>query len=89
MGDDGTLLGEALYVLGLTAQERLRDEQGEVCVLSTCLLEHLVQLLLHLFPDGIAIGFDYHTATNSRLFSEVGLYHQIVIPLAVIISSFR
>ena len=89
MGHYGALLGKALDVLGLAAQERLRNKQGEIGVLCTCFLEHLVQLLLHLFPDGIAIGLDDHTSANCRLLGEVGFNHKIVIPLTVIISAFR
>ena len=89
MGHDGSLLGKSFHVLGLTAEERLRYQQGEVGVLGACLLEHLVQLLLHLLPNGIAIGLDYHTSTHGRLLCQVSLYHQIVVPLAVIIGSLR
>ena len=84
----GALLGEALHVFSLTAQERFGNQQGEVGVLSTCLLEHLVQLLLHLLPNGVAIGFDDHTSTYGRLLCQVGFNYQIVIPLTVVVSSF-
>ena len=85
----GSLLGKSLYVFGLAAHERLRNQQGEVGVLYVLGLEHLVQLLLHLLPDGIAVGFDDHTSAYGTLLGQVGFHHQVVIPLTVIISSFR
>ena len=89
MGHHGTLLGESLHMLCLAAEERLGDEQGEVGILSPRLLEHLIQLLLHLLPDGVAVRLDDHTASHSRLLGKVCLHYQVVEPLAVIISSLR
>ena len=87
MGYHGTLLGKTLDVLGLAAQERFRNQQGEVGVLSASLLKHLVKLLLHLLPDSIAIRLDHHTSAYGRLLCHIGLYNQIIEPLAVIIGS--
>ena len=64
VGNYGTLLGETCHVLSLTREETLRDEEREVCVLYTCLLKHLVELLLHLLPDSVTVWFDNHTTTN-------------------------
>ena len=53
----------------------------------TSLLKHFVELLLHLFPDGITVWFDNHTATHWRKLSEVGLHYQVIVPLTIIIST--
>ena len=76
-----TFLGETFHVFCLTAQVRFRNQQREIGVHMSCSLEHIVQDALHLFPDSISVRLDYHTATHRRLFSQVGLYHQIIIPL--------
>ena len=85
----GALLGEALHVLGLAAEERFGDEQREIGVHMTRLLEHPVELMLHLFPDGVAIGFDDHAAAHGGLLGQIGLYHQIVVPLRIIVFPVR
>ena len=84
-----TLLSKTLNVLGLFREERLWDEQWEVCVLCTSFLKHLVELLLHLLPDSVTIRLNYHTATYSTLLCQVGLNYQVVKPLTVVIGSFR
>ena len=88
MGHHGTFLGETFYVFSLAGKETLWNQQGEIGVLRTCFLEHSVQLVLHLLPDGVAIRLDDHTSTYGRLFSEVGFHDKIVIPLTIIVSAF-
>ena len=89
MGHDGAFLGKALYVLGFTAQERFGDEKREISVLMPGGLEHIVQLTLHLFPDGIAVRLDYHTPSYCRLLCKISLCYQLVIPLRIIIRTLR
>ena len=62
VGDDGALLSKALDVVGLLAEEALRDEEGEVCVVVTRFLKHVIELALHALPDSVAVGLDDHTA---------------------------
>ena len=86
MGHHGALLGEAFHMLGFLGEERLRDKQWEVGILRASLLEHQVELVLHLLPDGITIGFDHHTSAYCRLLGEVGLHYQIIKPLTIVVS---
>ena len=58
----GALFGETFYVLSLAAEERFRDEQWEISVLCTSLLEHKVELMLHFLPNSVAVGLDDHTS---------------------------
>ena len=88
VGYHGTLFGKALHMLCLFREEALGDKQGEVCVLYSGLLEHIVKYTLHLFPDCIAVRLDHHTAAYVRLFSQVGFNHQFVIPFAVVLTPF-
>ena len=69
VGDDGTLLSEALDVVGLLAEEALRDEEGEVCVVVTRFLKHVIELALHALPDSVAVGLDDHTAAHGGALS--------------------
>ena len=88
VGDDGALLGEALDMLGLTAEETLGNEEGEVGVLVAGLFEHAVELVVHLLPNGIAIGFYHHASTHGTLLGEVGAHDEFVIPFGVIFGTF-
>ena len=53
-----------------------------------CLLEHIVQLTLHLLPDSVSVRLDYHTSAHSRLLCQIGLHHQLVVPLRIILTTF-
>ena len=88
MGDDGALLGEALDMLGLTGEEALGDEEGEVGVLVTGLFEHAVELVVHLLPDGIAIGFYHHATADGALLGEVGADDEFIVPFGVVFAAF-
>jgi hypothetical protein len=87
MGNNGTLLSKTLYVFCLTRKEALQDEQREISILNTRLLEHLVKLLIHLLPNRETVRLDDHTAANWGLLGQVGLYNQVVIPLTIIVST--
>ena len=88
VGHHGALLGKALHMLGLAAEETFGDEEGEVGVLVAGGLEHAVQLGLHLLPDGVAVGFDDHASADGALFGQVGAHHQLVVPFGVVFAAF-
>ena len=89
VGDHSTLFGKTLHVFGLLRQERLGDKHGEVDILHTGFLETFVKGLLNALPDGITIRLDYHTAAHVGLFGQIGLDHQLIIPLGIVFASFR
>ena len=81
----GALLGEALDVVRLLREEGLGNEEREVGVLVSRLLEHLVQRIVHLLPDGVAVGFDDHATADGGVFRQPGFHHQVVVPLRVVL----
>ena len=87
MGYHRTFLGKARHMLGLAAEEALGDEEREIGVLHAGFLEHAVQHALHFFPYRIAVGLDYHTAANGRLFGQIRFYHDVIIPLGIVFRS--
>ena len=87
MGYHRAFLGKTGNVLGFAAEETLGDEEGEIGVLHACFLEHFVQHALHLFPNCIAVRLDYHTATHCRLFGQIRLNHDVVVPLGIVFRS--
>ena len=56
---------KALHMVLLLLQKALWYEHRHVYILHACLFERRVKLLLKLLPDGIACGFDNHTAFHA------------------------
>ena len=83
----GALFRKALHMLRLTAQERLRDEQGEIGVLHAFRLETLVEVRLNGFPYRIAVGLDNHATAHRGLLCKVCFYYQFVVPLRVVFAT--
>lgn len=88
MGDDGALLGESRHVLGLLAEEGLRNEKREIGVHSAGFLEHSVKGVLHLLPDRVAIRLYHHTSPDGGLLRQVCLHNQIIVPLRIVLRPF-
>ncbi len=55
----------------------------------TGLLEHLVELSLHQFPDAVAPGLDDHAAAHVGIFRHVGGGDDGLIPLGEIVGADR
>jgi len=84
VGHDGALFGKAIDMFGFFAEEGFGDQKGEVGVDVSGGFEHAVEGLLHVFPDGVAVGFDHHATADDAVVSEVGFFDDIVVPLGVI-----
>src|SRR5262249_26116188 len=87
--DHGALLGKALDVLGLTRHVGLRDEEREIRVLMPGFLEHAVERLLHVLPQGIAVRPDDHAALDARVLGELRLCNDVVVPGREILALLR
>ena len=83
----GTLLSKAFHMLRFLREETLGNEQGEISILNASLLEHIVEGALHLLPNCITVRLDDHAAANVALLGQIGLYHQFVVPFAVVLAS--
>ena len=79
------LFGKALHMVGLLAEKGLGDKQREIGIFMAGLLEHRVQLALHLLPNRVTVRFDHHAPPDGRPFGQTRFYHQIVIPLRVVL----
>ena len=64
MRNHGALFRKAFDVRCFLAQKALRDEEREVGVHVARVLEHAIERVAHVFPDGEAIGFDHHAALD-------------------------
>ena len=89
MRDDRQLGGEALDVLGLLVQQLLGDEQGEVDVLVARRLETIVQCLLDVLPDRIAVRLDDHRALGQTVLGHAGLLDDLLVPGGEVVLLFR
>ena len=81
MGNDGALGGEALDMLRLFGEERLRDEQREGGVYMSGLFEGVVKMLLYKFPYGVARRPHDHTASYRRVVRHFRDTDNVEIPL--------
>ena len=80
-GDPGALGGKALHMVLLLLEQGLGDEHGQVYVLVPGLLELLVQGVLDVLPDGVAIGaIDEHTL-DGGVVDELCLLAHVGVPL--------
>jgi hypothetical protein len=67
LGHQRQLRREALHVVRLLGDERVRDEHGEIAVLVARLLKPFVQPALNALPDGVAPRLDHHRATHGSV----------------------
>ena len=84
---DRQLRREALDVLGFLLQEAERDEQREVGVDVTGLLEAPVERRLDILPEGVAVGPDDHAALDRGVVGQLGFLNDIGIPARVILAA--
>ena len=82
-------LGKAFGVFLFFFEKRFRHKKREIGVLMPGRLKHIVERTLHLFPDRKTIRLDDHAAANSRVFSQIGTFDDLVIPLGIVFRSFR
>jgi hypothetical protein len=87
VGDPGDLGGETRDVLGFLHQVAFGDEQGEIGVEVAGGLDPAVQAVAHVFPEGVAVGLDDHAALDVGIVGQVGLAHDVDVPLRKILGA--
>ena len=85
VGDDRQLGTETLDVVGLAGEVFLGDEQREVGVLGTGGLEAAIHLGLHVLPDRIGVGADYHRASHRTVLGQLGPTDDVLVPAGEIV----
>ena len=80
-GDPGALGSEALHVVLLLLQQALGNQHGHRHVFMAGGLKLTVQLLLHVFPDGIAVRAVDEHALDAGIINELRLFANIGEPL--------
>ena len=71
---------KALYVVFFLLQEGFRDEQRHVNVLVTRRLKAIVQFMLNVFPDRVAVRLDDHAAFYAGVIHQLGFFNNIGVP---------
>ena len=84
-GDPGHLRGEAFHMVLLFLQKALRYEHGHIDILVAGGLEHAVEDVLDILPNGVAVGADDHAAADAAVIDQLGLFNDIGIPLRKIV----
>jgi hypothetical protein len=80
VGDDRQLRRETLDVLGLALQVARRDQQREVGVEVTGLLDAPVDVGLQQLPHPVSVGADYHCAPDRAAVDQLALEDDLVVP---------
>ena len=80
-GDPCALGGEAFHMVLLLLQQALGNQHGHIDVLHAHLLEFLIQNVLDILPDGIAIGPVHKDALDGRIIDQLGLFAHVGKPL--------
>ena len=89
VGDDRALFGKAGGVLLFASQERQRNEHREVRIDVAGGLEAVVELALHLFPDGVAVRANDHAATHGAVLGQLRVADDVQVPLTVVLRARR
>src|SRR5438309_817019 len=71
-------------MLGFLLKKTLGYEEGEICILMTCFLEHAIERLLHLFPNRIAVWPDDHAALHWGIVRQFRCGNDVGIPPGVV-----
>lgn len=82
--DPGALGGKALHMVLLLLEQALGDEHGHGDVLVSVTLEHSVQLVLNVFPDGVAVRAHNEAALDTGVVHQLSLGAHIGEPLGEI-----
>ena len=82
--DPGALGGKALHMVLLLLEQALGDEHGHGDVLVSVTLEHSVQLMLNVFPDGVAVRAHNEAALDTGVVHQLSLGAHIGEPLGEI-----
>ena len=80
VGDHRQLRRETLDVLGLALQVALRDQQREVGVDVTGLLDPPVDVGLQQLPHPVSVRADHHRAPDRAAVDQLGLEDDLVVP---------
>ena len=86
MGNDRALFGEAVDVFRFLLQKRKRDEQREIRVAMSRVLEHAVEHALNVFPRRVSPRLDHHAAAHRTGLGQLGRTHDLLIPLGVVLA---
>ena len=85
VGDPGHLGGKALHVVLLLLEQALGDEDGHGHVLMAGGLEHAVQDVGDVLPDGVAVGAQDHAALHAGIVHQLRLEAHVGVPLGKIL----
>jgi len=89
VSDHRQLGAEALDVLGLAPQVRLRDEQREVGVLRASGLDPVVHLALHPLPQRVPGRPDHHGAADRPVVGQLRLGDDVLVPAGEVLGLGR
>ena len=82
---NGAFLCKALYVFGFFLQKAYGNKQGEIRVFVPRVFKGFVESLLHIFPKGVAVGLNYHTASYGASFRQLRGLYNLLVPFGIVL----
>lgn len=82
-----TFFSKSFYMRSFFTEERFWNQEGKVSIYMPGILEHLIEDISDIFPDGVAIRFDDHTSSHIRIFRHIGDFDDVIVSFAVIFSA--
>ena len=89
VGDDRTFLGKTIDVGGFLLNVANRDEEREISVHMAGLLEHLVEVAVDIFPEGVAPRLNHHATADRAVLGQVGVLDHLKIPFGIVFLAGR
>ena len=84
VGNPGDLGRETLNVVFFFIEQAFRNKHRHADIFMSERLKLPVELFLNIFPNGIAVGADDHTAFYAGVFDKLCLFHNVGIPFCEI-----
>ncbi len=89
VGNDRAFLGESLDMIGFFLQETQGNEQREIGIFDTCILEHVIQYPHDVFPQSISPWLDDHTPPDRGFLRHVRCLDHLLIPFRIVFHPCR
>ncbi|MPM91815.1 hypothetical protein SDC9_138949 [bioreactor metagenome] len=81
LSNPGNLGRKAFDMFFFLIKQRFRDEHRHIYIAMPRFFKHPVKYRLDVFPDSVSVGADDHASFNTGIIYEVGLFHNVGVPL--------
>mmetsp|Transcript_20005 Transcript_20005/g.41065 ORF Transcript_20005/g.41065 Transcript_20005/m.41065 type:complete len:285 (-) Transcript_20005:676-1530(-) len=87
MSDHSTLLSKSIHMFCLLRQKTLRNQKGEIGIVSSMVFNSGIEVVSDLVPDGHSPRFDDHASSDGRNLGKVADTDDVIVPFGVVFRS--